>query len=161
MLRNPSSDPVPVAPRLDLAHVGPQAYAAMLGLEEYVRRSSLPKRTLHLVKLRASFLNGCTFCIDMHSREAQQAGETATRLFAVASWRESSRFTLRERAALALTDAVTRLGSEGVPDEVWREASAVWSEAEMVDLLMAIVAMNGWNRLAIATRKQPPEDAPR
>jgi AhpD family alkylhydroperoxidase len=149
-------DPVRVPTRLDLPRIGAPAYAAVRGLEDYVRSSSVPAALRHLVYLRASFLNGCTYCIDLHSREAQRDGEPAARLFAVASWRESSFFTRAERAALAMTDALTRLGPEGLPDDVWAEARTVFSEAEIVDLVTAIVAINAWNRIAISTRVQPP-----
>lgn len=157
----PPSDTVGIQQRLDISRVGQGAYAAMRGLEAYVRGSTVPAGLLHLIKLRASFLNGCTFCIDMHSREAQQHGEATARLFAVASWHDSSLFTRTERAALAMTDALTRLGPEGVPDDVWATARAVWSEAQIVDVIMAIVTINGWNRIAISARLQPPEASAR
>jgi len=141
--------------RINIASVAPEAYQAVMGLEQYIRERVDPT-VLELVKLRASSLNGCAFCVDMHSREALAAGEDSRRLFAVAAWRESPFFSERERAALALTDAVTRLGEHGVPDEVWDEAIKAWSEPEVVDLLMAIATINVWNRLAVSTRAQPP-----
>ena len=113
--------------RIDMAAVVPQAYQAVLGLEKYVQKY-VDHTVLELVKLRASMLNGCAFCVDMHSRDALAAGESSRRLFAVAAWREAPFFDERERAALALTDAVTRLGEHGVPDEVWDAAAKVWSE---------------------------------
>lgn len=111
---------------------------------------------LELVKIRASMLNGCSFCVDMHTRDALDSGESTRRLFAVAAWREAPFFTERERTALALTDAVTRLGEHGVPDDVWDAAAKVWSERELADLVMAIATINVWNRIAVTTRKQPP-----
>ncbi|MEU4680628.1 carboxymuconolactone decarboxylase family protein [Micromonospora sp. NPDC023737] len=141
--------------RLNTSEVAPEAYQAVMGLEKYVRANVEPT-VLELVKLRASMLNGCAFCVDMHSTEALHGGESTRRLFAVAAWREAPFFTERERTALALTDAVTRLGEHGVPDEVWNPAAAVWSEKELADLLMAIATINVWNRLAVTTRKQPP-----
>jgi alkylhydroperoxidase family enzyme len=101
-------------------------------------------------------LNGCAYCVDMHSRDALAAGEDSRRLFAVAAWREAPFFDERERAALALTDAVTRLGEHGVPDDVWDEAVKQWSQEEVANLLVAIATINVWNRLAVATRTQPP-----
>ncbi|TDB89227.1 carboxymuconolactone decarboxylase family protein, partial [Micromonospora fluostatini] len=111
---------------------------------------------LHLVKLRASVLNGGAFCVDMHSRDALAAGGSSRRLFAVAAWHEAPFFDERERAALALTDALTRLGDHGVPDEVWDAAARVWSEKEVADLVVAIATINVWNRIVAATRLQPP-----
>lgn len=143
--------------RMDAARVVPEAYRAVLGLEGYVR-ANVAHDVLELVKLRASMLNNCAFCVDMHSRDALAAGESSRRLFAVAAWREAPFFDERERAALALTDAVTRLGEHGVPDEVWDAAAKVWSEKELADLLMAIVTINVWNRIAVTTRAQPPAE---
>lgn len=142
--------------RMNVETAAPEATKAMLGLEKYVR-SKIDHRLLELVKLRASILNGCAFCIDMHTRDALASGESTQRLFAVAAWHEAPFFTHEERAALALTDAVTRIDKEGVPDPVWDEARAIWSEAQIGDLLLAIVTINGWNRLAISTRKLPTE----
>jgi AhpD family alkylhydroperoxidase len=127
----------------------------MMNLEKYVRSSVEPK-LLHLIKLRASIVNGCSFCVDMHSADALAVGESARRLFAVAAWRESPFFTDEERAALALTDAVTQIAEAGVPDPVWEEARRLWSEKQVADLLLAIATINTWNRLSIASHKQPP-----
>lgn len=143
--------------RIDMAAVAPQAYQAVLGLEKYVR-TNLDHTVLELVKLRASMLNGCAFCVDMHSRDALAAGESSRRLFAVAAWREAPFFTERERTALALTDAVTRLGEHGVPDEVWDAAAKVWSEKELADLVVAIATINVWNRIAVTSRTEPPTE---
>lgn len=146
--------------RLRLEQVAPEAMKGMFALEEYVR-SNVGLELYHLIKLRASFLNGCSFCIDMHSTDAVRAGESQRRLFAVAAWRESPFFSATERAALALTDAITNIGVAGVPDEVWNEARRHWSEKQLADILMAVVMINGWNRIAITTRKPPPpEPAP-
>ena len=145
-------------PRMNTAKVAPEAYRAVMGMETYVR-ANVEHGLLHLIKLRASILNGCTFCVDMHSRDALAAGESSRRLFAVAAWREAPFFDERERAALALTDAVTRLGEHGVPDDVWDAAAKVWSEKELADLLLAIATINVWNRLSVATRTQPPVEA--
>jgi AhpD family alkylhydroperoxidase len=141
--------------RLRIADVAPEAYRAVYGLEKY-SASAVDPVLYELIKLRASMLNGCSFCVDMHSRDAAKAGEDSRRLFAVAAWREAPFFTARERAALALTDAVTRLGEHGVPDDVWNEAAALWPERELADILLAIATINVWNRLSIATRTTPP-----
>jgi AhpD family alkylhydroperoxidase len=127
----------------------------MLALEEYARSSGIEPALLELVRLRASYLNGCAFCVDMHTKDARAAGETEQRLYAVPVWRETPFFTPRERAALAWTEAVTELGREGVSDEVYDEARAHFDEVELVRLTMAIVAINGWNRLSVAFRTEP------
>ncbi|MCL7460113.1 carboxymuconolactone decarboxylase family protein [Micromonospora echinofusca] len=144
--------------RINVAEVAPQAYQAVLGLEKYVR-ANVGHTVLELVKLRASMLNGCAFCVDMHSRDALAAGESDRRLFAVAAWREAPFFDERERTALALTDAVTRLGEHGVPDDVWDAAAKVWPEKELADLLMAIATINVWNRIAVTCRTELPAEA--
>ncbi|MFG3690945.1 carboxymuconolactone decarboxylase family protein [Micromonospora sp. NPDC047740] len=141
--------------RINMAAVAPGAYQAVLGLEKYVREN-LDHTVLELVKLRASMLNGCAYCVDMHSRDALAAGESSRRLFAVAAWRDAPFFDERERTALALTDAVTRLGEHGVPDDVWDAAAKVWSEKELADLLVAIATINVWNRISVSTRNEPP-----
>lgn len=142
-------------PRLNPQAASPEGYRAVLNLEKYAR-SSLDPQLLHLIKLRASVLNGCAFCVDMHSTDAQKAGESARRLFAVSAWRESPFFTDQERAALALTDAVTHIDQAGVPDPVWETAREIWSEKELTDLLIAIATINVWNRLTIAAHTLPP-----
>jgi AhpD family alkylhydroperoxidase len=140
--------------RIDVQEVAPELYAAILGVERYVR-GAVDHTVLELVKLRASILNGCAFCIDMHSAEALRAGERLERLFGVAAWEEAPFYDERERAALALTDAVTRLGPHGVPDDVWDGAAAAFTERELADLVGAIGVINLWNRLAIAARSTP------
>ncbi|MFI6158322.1 carboxymuconolactone decarboxylase family protein [Micromonospora haikouensis] len=140
--------------RIDLTAVAPEAYRAVSGLERYAR-DNVDHTVLELVKLRASMLNGCAFCVDMHSREALAAGESSRRLFAVAAWREAPFFDERERTALALTDALTRLGEHGVPDDVWDAAAKVWSDKELADLTVAIATINVWNRIVAATRRRP------
>ena len=147
-------------PRLTIDQVAPGAYRAVYGMERYCQENVEP--TLYkLIKLRASMINGCSFCTDMHSREALEKGESSRRLFAVAAWHDAPFFTEKERAALALTDAVTRLGEDGVPDEVWEPAAKAFSEEELGNILMAIATINVWNRLSIAVRNEPPalEDA--
>ncbi|PWR12415.1 alkylhydroperoxidase [Micromonospora acroterricola] len=144
--------------RMNPGEVAPQAYQAVMGMEKYVQKN-VDRTVLELVKLRASMINGCAFCVDMHSRDALANGESSRRLFAVAAWRESTFFDERERAALELTDAVTRLGEHGVPDEVWDAAAKVWSERELADLVVAIATINVWNRIAVTMRLEPPAQA--
>ncbi|MBO0873960.1 MAG: carboxymuconolactone decarboxylase family protein [Pseudonocardia sp.] len=140
--------------RMRMYDVVPEGYKAVLGLEKYCR-THVDSVVYELVKLRASVVNGCSFCTDMHSRDALAAGESSERLFAVAAWHDAVCFTEKERAALALTDAVTRLGDAGVSDEVWAEATKHWSEEEVANLIMAIATINVWNRIAITTRATP------
>jgi AhpD family alkylhydroperoxidase len=119
-----------------------------------VDESGLDHRLLELVKMRASQINGCAFCLDMHSKDARAAGETEQRLYLLDAWREVDLYSERERAALAWTEAVTLVSEGHVPDEVFAQARAHFSEEELVSLTMAIVAINGWNRLAIAFRAE-------
>ena len=142
-------------PRIDYAKTAPGVRTAMMGLEEYVHRSGLEGPLLELVKLRASLINGCAYCADMHTKVARSLGETEQRLYTVSLWRETPFFSERERAALAWTEAVTRVSVESVPDEVYERARQQFSEKELVDLTLAIVTINGWNRLAVAFRTVP------
>jgi AhpD family alkylhydroperoxidase len=142
--------------RLNFGEVSPPAFEAMRALERYVRQSGLDHRLLELVKTRASQLNGCAFCLDMHTKDARAGGETEQRLYALSAWRETSFFDERERAALAWTESVTRLnGDDPVPDAVYRDVRRHFDERQLADLTLAIVAINGWNRLSIAFRKEP------
>lgn len=141
--------------RIDIARVGQDAYKAMRGLQAYVNASSLEKSLLELVKVRASQINSCAFCLHMHMRDARKAGELQERLDLLAAWREAPLFTDRERAALAWTEAVTCVADTHIPDDVYETARAVFAEHEMVDLTMAVVAINGWNRLMVAFRVPP------
>ena len=141
-------------PRMNYVKLAQEPLKAMYGLEAYVRASGLEHSLLELVKTRASQLNGCAFCLDMHTKDAREAGETEQRLYALSAWRETPFFTARERAALAWTEAVTRLDG-GVPDAVFAEAREQFTEKELVDLTFAVVAINGWNRLAISFRTVP------
>ncbi|WP_310962007.1 carboxymuconolactone decarboxylase family protein [Nocardioides terrisoli] len=147
-------NPAPVdPPRLPLDEAAPDLYKAYLHLETAVRRSGIDPTLYELVKTRASQINGCAFCIDMHTKDARAAGETEQRLYGLSAWRELPIYTDRERAALALTEAVTRVADTHVPDDVWDEAARVFSQPELGQVLMAIVTINGWNRMAISTRQ--------
>jgi len=138
--------------RLRYPRVRPDALRAMRELQDYVDRTGLEPKLLELIKLRASYINGCAFCVDMHTKDARAAGETEQRLFGVPVWRETPYFTERERAALAWTEAVIRVADTGVPDDVYTEACEHFDETELVDLTMAIVAITGWNQLNVAFR---------
>ncbi|MEV6523651.1 carboxymuconolactone decarboxylase family protein [Longispora sp. NPDC051575] len=133
----------------------PEAFGKLLDLDRYVR-GVLDPTLLELVLLRASILNGCAYCVDMHTRDALKGGEDARRLFAVSTWHESPFFSPAERAALALADQVTRLGESGVSEEVWAAAHEHFSEKQVADLLIALVLINAFNRLMVATHKQTP-----
>jgi AhpD family alkylhydroperoxidase len=142
--------------RLEAQKVSPAAYQAMLTLEMFVRQSSnLEPSLIELVKMRASQINGCAFCIDMHSKDARAEGETEQRLYALNAWRETPFFSDRERAALAWAEAVTLVAEGHVRDEVYDEARRQFSEEELVNLTMTLVTINSWNRLAIAFRAVP------
>ncbi len=148
-------------PRLDYAKAAPEALRAMYALEQHVRACGLEHSLLELVKTRASQINGCAYCIDMHTKDARAAGEQEQRLYALAAWRETPFYSPRERAALAWTEALTLIHQEHVSDELYREARGQFSEAELVNLSLAIVAINGWNRLAISFRTVPGTYEPR
>jgi AhpD family alkylhydroperoxidase len=147
-------------PRLSYARVAPGAHKAMLALEHYVNEAGLEPTLLDLVRLRASQINGCAFCIDMHSKDARAEGETEQRLYALNAWRETPFFTDRERAALAWAEAVTLVAEGHVPDAVYEDARQQFSDEELVNLTLAIVTINGWNRLSIAFRAVPGEYQP-
>src|SRR3954447_16851504 len=136
-------------PRFNLA-IAPEAYRAMSGLEGYLKRSGLEPNLLHMVKLRASQINGCAYCIDMHWKDARALGETEQRLYGLAAWEESPYYTDRARAAFAWTEAVTNLNEGHVSDAVYATVKSQFSEKEIADLTWAIASINAWNRVAIA-----------
>ncbi len=140
--------------RIDYRHIATGAVTALSGVQRYVDHCDLEKKLLELVKLRASQINGCAYCVDMHTKDARTFGETEQRLYAVVVWREAPFFSERERAALAWTEAVTLISATGVPDDVYQFARAQFSEKELVDLTMAIIAINAWNRLAVGFRAE-------
>jgi AhpD family alkylhydroperoxidase len=140
--------------RFNGAKVAPGAYHAMLGLESYLHECGLEPPLLHLVKLRASQVNGCAYCIDMHWKDLRALGENEQRLYGLDAWRESPYYTDRERAALAWTEAVTRVADSQVPDELYETVRPHFNVKELADLTFAIAAINAWNRLAIASRAE-------
>lgn len=141
--------------RLDFYKANPAAIKALLGVEERIGKSALEKSLTELVRLRASQINGCAYCVDMHTTDARNGGETERRLATVVVWRETPFFTDRERAALEWTEALTLVSQEHVPDAVWNAVRPHFSDAELVDLSLLISAINAWNRFAIAFRKLP------
>jgi AhpD family alkylhydroperoxidase len=141
--------------RIDFSRVGHGAYRAMAALEQHVRQSGLEHSLLLLVKLRASYINHCAYCVDMHSKDARAEGETEQRIYAVPVWRETPFFTPRERAALEWAETVTNISQRGVPDDIYASVRKEFSEEELVELTMAVIAINGWNRLAISFGTEP------
>jgi len=153
--------------RLDYKLASPEAFKAMLHTEHQVHRSGLEESLLELVKTRASQINGCAWCLDMHTKDARARGETEQRLYLLSAWREAPFYSARERAALAWTEAVTQIATtHDVPDAVYAEAREHFDEKALVDLTLAIVAINGWNRMNVAFRTEvgryvSPHAAPR
>ena len=144
--------------RLQTYEVEPESLKAILAMEKFVRKSSLDQKLRELVKIRASQINGCAWCLDMHTRDAVNDGEDPRRIFVVSAWREApDLYTERERAALEMTEYVTRIGEDGVPDDVWQRAKAVFDDNEMAQLLMAVCVINVWNRIAVATHADLPD----
>ena len=141
--------------RIDYYKTSPGAVKAMLGLEDFINKCGLEKPLLELVKLRASQINGCAYCVDLHTSDANKAGETQRRLHAVAVWQESPFFTERERVALAWTESVTLLSETHAPEDLYQNVLKHFNEKETVDLTIAIITINGWNRLAVSFRKLP------
>ena len=149
-----------MGPRLDYRKAAPEALRAMLGLEAATGpQSGLPPRLLHLIKIRASQINGCAFCVDMHVKEARHDGEAQQRLDLIVAWRESPLFTNEERAVLAWTESVTRISETGTPDKDFVPLKEFFSEEQIAKLTFAIVTINSWNRLAVSFRSQHPIDA--
>ena len=147
--------------RLDYKKVSPDGYKAMQNLEKYVRSSGLEPSLLELVRTRTSQINGCAHCLDMHTKEARAAGETEQRLYLLPAWREAPFYSDRERAALAWAEALTRISAEEVSDELYAEVRRHFQEKELVDLTIAIIAINGWNRLAVPFRAETGNYQPR
>jgi AhpD family alkylhydroperoxidase len=142
-------------PRIDYRKMAKDPLQALYSLEQHVRRSGLETKLLELVRMRASQINGCAYCLDMHSKDARAEGETEQRLYGLSAWRETPYYTDRERAALEWTEAITLISRDQVPDEVYERTRKHFSEAELVNLTLAAVAINSWNRLAISFRAVP------
>jgi len=142
-------------PRLNFYTAGPDVIKAMIGVENQINKSALDILLKELVRLRASQINGCAFCLDMHVADARKAGESERRLATVSAWRETPFFSERERAALEWTEALTLVSQHHVPDSVWEAVRPHFTEAELVELTLLITSINSWNRFAIAFRKMP------
>ncbi len=138
--------------RIEYAGAGREAVQAMVALERYVAQSGLERPLVELVKMRASQLNGCAYCLDLHSKDARARGESEQRLHVLAAWREAPFYTPRERAALAWTEALTLISATDITDELYAATREHFEEKELVDLTMAVITINGWNRLSIAFR---------
>ena len=147
--------------RIDYAKSAPGAYEAMLGLERYLHSCGLEQPLIHLVKLRASQINGCAYCLDMHWKDLRALGETEQRLYSLDAWEECPFYSDRERAALAWTEAVTLVAQDRVPDEVYEGVRPHLSDKELADLTLAVTTINAWNRLSIAARTEPGTYQPR
>jgi len=138
--------------RINAFEKGQGAFKAMLGISAYLAKSSLEKKLLELIEYRVSQINGCAYCLDMHSKDLRHDGETEQRIYMISAWRETDLFTGRERAALLWAESVTLLNEGHVPDEVYEEVRKQFSEEELIDLTLAVASINSWNRLNIAFR---------
>ena len=141
--------------RLEIQTAAPDALRAMLGLQSHADNSGLEPALMELVKIRASQINGCAYCLDMHTKDARANGESEQRIYLLSAWRETPFFTDRERAALAWTEALTLISETHAPDDIYEEVRQRFTEKELVALTMAIVAINGWNRIQIGFRAVP------
>ena len=141
--------------RVNYAQVAPHAFKALLGLEKALGESSLEKSLHELIKIRASQLNACAYCIDMHTRDALKLGETPRRIFALSAWRETPFFSDRERAALLWTETLTLLAEKGAPEDIYNEVAEQFNERELADLTFAIATINAWNRFGVGFAMQP------
>jgi AhpD family alkylhydroperoxidase len=144
--------------RMNPYAVAPEGLAALVGVEKYLEKSGLDHRLVLLVKIRASQINGCAYCLHMHTEEARKLGESETRIYLLDAWRESELYSARERAALSWTEALTNIRDTHAPDEVFEEAQRHFSEKELADLSIAIAMINAWNRLSIGSRAVHPSE---
>jgi AhpD family alkylhydroperoxidase len=141
--------------RLDYSKAAPDGIEILRQMERYLKKAGLEPDLVELVKLRASQINGCAYCIDMHTKDARSHGESEQRLYGITAWRETPFYTERERAALAWTESVTRISEDQVPEEIYQKMKEHFTERELVDLTLAVIAINSWNRLAISFRTPP------
>jgi AhpD family alkylhydroperoxidase len=139
--------------RIDIKALEPNAYKAMSGLEQYIRSSKLPPLLREMIKIRASQINGCAYCIDMHTQEALKLGENQRRIFALSAWKESPLFTEEERAVLQLTDEVTMISKDGLSNETYNKVLKFYDENELALIIMQVIIINSWNRIAISTNQ--------
>lgn len=141
--------------RINIKETEPKAYAAMYALEGYLKTSQLDKTHMELVKIRASQINGCAFCIDMHTKDALKNGETAQRIFLLNAWRETDLFTEEEKVLLAMTEEITLIHNHGLSDETYQKAGQLFDKNYIAQIIMAVVTINAWNRIAVSTRLEP------
>lgn len=147
-------------PRLDIAKAAPAAYKAVLGLENYVQTSGLSRAEIHMIKLRASIINGCAYCVDMHVKESRHDGLSEQWINMMSVWRESPLYTPRERALLGWVDAVTNIASTGAPDEAFEALKVHFTDGEIANITVAIGTINVWNRICVGFRTMHPIDQP-
>lgn len=139
--------------RININKTEPQAYKAMLGLEGYLAQSEISKTIKELIKIRASQINGCAYCLDMHTKDAIKYGETAERIFLISAWHEADKFfTEEEKVALKMTEEITLISKNGLSDDTYQKAKSIFSEKQIAEIIMAIVTINSWNRIALSTR---------
>ncbi|RZK55844.1 MAG: carboxymuconolactone decarboxylase family protein [Pedobacter sp.] len=142
--------------RVNIYEIEPTAYKALLGLESYLATTNISKTTKELIKIRASQINGCAFCINMHTTDARKHGETEQRIYLLNAWKEvENLYTEEERVVLTLTEEITLISQGGVSDATYKKAQAIFSDTEIAQIIMAVIAINAWNRLAITTQLQP------
>ena len=139
--------------RISIPGVQPEAYKAMRGLEDYIRNSGIDPTLLELIKIRASQINGCAYCIDMHTQEAMKLGETNRRRFALSAWKESPLFSEEEKAVLQLTEEVTLISEDGLSDEAYDKVLELFGETVSAQIIMQVIIINSWNRIAVSTRQ--------
>lgn len=140
--------------RIHYGKVAPKAFQLLLNLENYKEETDIEESLIHLVKIRASQLNKCAFCLDMHTKEARQSGETEQRIYCLSAWRETNLYSPREKAALQLTEAITHISEKGVPDPIYEEVRKHFDEKQTIDLVFIIITINSWNRLSITNKNQ-------
>jgi len=145
--------------RIDFAATEPEAVKALMGLEKYLQSTSLSHTHKELIKMRASQINGCAYCLDMHSSDARSNGETEQRLYVLSAWRETDLFTEEECAILALTEEMTLLHQDGVSDETYAKAATLFDKHQLAQIMLAIIAINAWNRMAVTTHMKPGQRA--
>ncbi|GGE53663.1 alkyl hydroperoxide reductase AhpD [Pullulanibacillus camelliae] len=143
--------------RMEMQHVNPESYAAMFALEKCAASSKLPAKLKELIKIRASQINGCAFCLNMHTKDARKLGESEARIYGLNAWRESPFYTPEERAVLAFTESVTLVTKDQVPDAIYEGLQHYFSDKEISDIILCIITINAWNRIAISTRLMPQE----
>ncbi len=139
--------------RIDIQQLEPDAFKAMFALENYLHNSGLSKAYFYLIKIRASQINGCAFCINMHTTDALKQGETAQRIFLLNAWKETGLFTKEEKTILAITEEVTLISQNGLSDETYRQAEQLFDGNQIAQIIMAVVTINAWNRIVISTKK--------